>query len=233
MSCKRVCRELIWLARFGELGVDSQPHLDHLTTCRGCRDEVGFDRAMVEQLRAALAERIAHAAPPPDAWETILARARAPERRPIGWRAWSSALVGRLRLTALAASGLALVLALNTQVVPMTVPATTTDADSPPSVRLARDAQRATAPAGRSSGLDLSAVASVTDGDGAFTTTTPLPPPANEEPEPAPAEQPVTTGVRVVFLAADTYASEWPDEADDEAEETAPVPLASEPGEPS
>jgi hypothetical protein len=37
----------------------------------------------------------------------------------------------------------------------------------------------------------------------------------------------------VVFLAADTYASEWPDEADDEAEETAPVPLASEPGEPS
>jgi hypothetical protein len=232
MSCRRVCRELLWLARFGELGADSQPHLEHLTTCRGCRDEVGFDRAMVEQLRAALAERIANAAPPPDAWESILARARAPEPRPIGWRAWSSALVGRLRLTALAASGLALVLALNTQVVPMTVPSSTTDAGSSQGIRLARDAQR---PAGRpaSAGLDLSAVASVTQAIGAFTTTTPLPPPAADQPGPAPADEPATTDVKVTFLAADTYASEWPDEAEEEVDETAPVPLASEPGEPS
>ena len=217
MSCKRVCRELLWLARFGELGVDSQPHLDHLTTCRGCRDEVGFDRAMVEQLRAALAERIAHAAPPPDAWETILARARAPEPRPMGWRAWSSALVGRLRLTALAASGLALVLALNTQVVPMTVPATTTDAGSPPSVRLARDAQRATArrPQPTSSGLDLSDGGighrrgrRLHDDDAAAAAG------RRGAASRRPAEQPATTEVRVVFLAADTYASEWPDEAE-------------------
>ena len=231
MSCRRVCRELLWLTRFGELGVDSQPHLDHLTTCRGCRDEIGFDRAMVEQLRAALAERIAHAAPPPGAWEGILARARAPEPRPIGWRAWSSALVGRLRLTALAASGLALVLALNTQVVPMTVPSSTTDAGSSESIRLARDAQRSAGRAG-GAGLDLSAVASVTQAVGAFTTTTPLPPQAADEPGPAAADEPATTDVRVVFLAADTYASEWPDEAE-EVEETAPVPLASDPGEPT
>jgi hypothetical protein len=232
MSCRRVCRELLWLARFGELGPDSQPHLDHLTNCRGCRDEVGFDRAMVEQLRAALAERIAHAAPSPRAWETILERARAPEPRSMGWRAWSSALVGRLRLTALAASGLALVLALNTQVVPMTVPAAT-DAGPPTSesITLARVVPRGGSSDDRSE--TVTAEASVTDAVGAFTTTTPLPPSAvdPEDGAGAPNEESSVTEVRVVFL--DTYATEWADEPDEAAEDRAPVPLASEPGEPS
>jgi hypothetical protein len=131
MRCRRVCRELLWLARFGEFGPSSQPHLDHLANCRSCRDEVGFDRAMVQQLRVALAERIADANPSSNAWERILARAQTPEPAPAArlWE-WSAALVGRLRFaTAMAGTGLALVLALNTQIVPVFAPATS-DADA-------------------------------------------------------------------------------------------------------
>lgn len=119
MRCRRICRELLWLTRFGELGPSSQPHLDHLAGCRSCRDEVGFDRAMVEQLRIALAARIDGAVPSPTAWDRILARAQAPEPPAAArlWE-WSSGLVGRLRMaTAMAGTGLALVLALNTQIV--------------------------------------------------------------------------------------------------------------------
>jgi hypothetical protein len=234
VSCRRVCRELLWLARFGELGPDSQPHLEHLTNCRGCRDEIGFDRVMVEQLRAALAERTANAAPSPSAWEAILARARAPEPRPMGWRGWSSALVGRLRLTALAASGLALVLALNTQVVPMTVP-NDSDAGFSETIRLARPPQRAASEARPETGAQpIAPVASVTDAVGAFTTTTPLPPVSVEvEDGGSTAEQPAASEVRVVFLPADTYPTDWPEETRDEPVEPDPVPLASEPGEPS
>ena len=58
MSCRRTCRELLWLTRFGEFGPSSAPHLEHLSGCRSCRDEVGFDRAMVQQLRLALAVRV-------------------------------------------------------------------------------------------------------------------------------------------------------------------------------
>jgi hypothetical protein len=126
MSCRRICRELLWLARFGEFGPSSQPHLDHLAMCRGCRDEVGFDRAMVEQLRRALAERIADAAPSARAFDRILARTQVPEPRP-AIRLWerSTALIGRLRFaTAMAGTGLALVLALNMNVIPIAVPAT-------------------------------------------------------------------------------------------------------------
>ena len=134
MKCRRICRELLWLARFGEFGPSSQPHLDHLASCRGCRDEVGFDRAMVEQLRIALAERIADAAPSPSAFDRIWARAQTPEPRPAArlW-GWSTAVIGRMRFaTAMAGTGLALVLALNMNVVPVTGPtsAGASDADS-------------------------------------------------------------------------------------------------------
>jgi hypothetical protein len=136
MRCRRIRRELLWLARFGEFGPSSQPHLDHLAGCRACRDEVGFDRAMVEQLRIALAERIAHASPSPRAFERILARTQRPEPRPAArLLGWSSALVGRLRFaTAMAGTGLALVAALNMDIVPIAAPARTdasvTDADA-------------------------------------------------------------------------------------------------------
>ena len=121
MSCRRICRELLWLARFGEFGPSSQPHLDHLVACRGCRDEVGFDRAMVQQLRIALAARIDDTSPPSSAWEAILERAQRPEPAPAArlWE-WSAAVVGRLRFaTAMASTGLALVLALNMEIVPI------------------------------------------------------------------------------------------------------------------
>lgn len=125
MSCRRTCRELLWLARFGELGPSSQPHLDHLAGCRNCRDEVGFDREMVRQLRVALAERIESLQPSSTAWDGILRRAQAPE--PSRFAAWwqrSMGLVGRLRTaTAMAGTGLAVVLALQMEVMPMTQPA--------------------------------------------------------------------------------------------------------------
>ena len=123
MRCRRICRELLWLARFGEFGPSSQPHLDHLVSCRGCRDAVGFDRAMVEQLRTALAQRIQAAEPSPTAWAGILARASTPEPAPAArlWE-WSTAFLGRLRwATAMAGTGLALVLALNMEIVPIGV----------------------------------------------------------------------------------------------------------------
>ena len=125
MSCRRICRELLWLSRFGELGPSSQPHLDHLVGCRSCRDEVGFDREMVRQLRVALAERIEGMQPSSSAWEAILRRAQAPEpSRLAAWWQRSLGLVGRLRTaTAMAGTGLALVLALNMEVMPLAGPA--------------------------------------------------------------------------------------------------------------
>ncbi len=133
MNCPRVCRELRWLARFGELGPSSQPHLDHLADCAACRDEVGFDRAMVQQLRSALALRVGGMTPSPDAWERILRRAQAPE--PVATRLWSrsTAMLGRLRTaTAVAGTGLALVLALNMEVVPVTLPSASEPAPTTP-----------------------------------------------------------------------------------------------------
>ena len=118
MSCRRICRELLWLARFGEFGPSSAPHLDHLAECRGCRDEIGFDRALVQQLRLALAERIEHAAPSPAAWGVILERAQEPE---LGIRGFlqgrAAALAARLRTaTAITAVGLAGIIATSTHV---------------------------------------------------------------------------------------------------------------------
>jgi hypothetical protein len=118
MRCKRICRELLWLARFGEFGPSSVPHLDHLAGCAGCRDEVGFDRALVHQLRVALAERIANEEPSSDAWGVILARAQAPERGIGGFlRGHAVSLASRMRTaTAVTAVALAGIIATSTQV---------------------------------------------------------------------------------------------------------------------
>lgn len=118
MSCRRTCRELLWLTRFGELGPSSAPHLDHLSHCGHCRDEVGFDRALVQRLRAALAARIADEEPPASVWEAIVERAQAPER---GFRAWinrhATAFVLRVRTaTAVMAMALAGIIATSTHV---------------------------------------------------------------------------------------------------------------------
>jgi hypothetical protein len=118
MSCRRICRELLWLARFGEFGPSSAPHLNHLADCGHCRDEVGFDRAMVQQLRIALAQRIANADPSPAAWTGILERAQAPERSLRGLlRDQAAAMAARLRTaTAISAIALAGIIATSTNV---------------------------------------------------------------------------------------------------------------------
>jgi hypothetical protein len=118
MSCQRICRELLWLARFGEFGPSSAPHLDHLAECRHCRDEVGFDRALVQQLRVALAERVEQAAPSPAVWGAILERAQAPERSIGGFlHGRAGALAARLRTaTAITAMALAGIIATSTHV---------------------------------------------------------------------------------------------------------------------
>jgi hypothetical protein len=125
MSCRRARRQLLWLVRFGELGRESALHLDHLADCRACRDEVGFDRALVRELRVALAARVGDASPSPSAWEGIVARMRQPEPRSSSLRAWVLRLGGALRAgTAMAGASLALVLALHLEVVPV-LPAAT------------------------------------------------------------------------------------------------------------
>lgn len=119
MSCRRICRELLSFVRFGDLGPRSQPHLDHLAGCSSCRDEVGYDREMVQRLRAALAARVEGLAPSPQVWEQILRRAQAPDPEPApGWLArLGVAAAGRRTTTAMAGTALALVLALNMEVI--------------------------------------------------------------------------------------------------------------------
>ncbi len=211
MRCRRICRELLWLARFGEFGPSSQPHLDHLAGCRSCRDAVGFDRAMVEQLRTALAQRIEAAEPSPSAWAGILARASAPERAPAArlWE-WSTTFLARLRwATAMASTGLALVLALNMEIVPIGVVTT----DAAPVTERTSLPQVPRMLAGISSTAELE-----TDGIGAVvgaarpdlkdTLTIPSRPvPIRSEAgsdSAEPVEQPLAAEVRLVFRALQT-----------------------------
>jgi len=129
MTCRRICRELLSFVRFGELGPRSQPHLDHLAGCGSCRDAIGYDREMVQRLRAALAARVEGVDPSPAVWERILRSAQASEPEPAeGWlaRLGGSAL-RRRTTTAMASTALALVLALNVEVVSL-VPVSPTGA---------------------------------------------------------------------------------------------------------
>jgi hypothetical protein len=118
MSCRRIRRELLWLVRFGDFDAGSAPHLEHLASCQDCRDEVGLDRALVRQLRTALAARIGDATPSPSAWEGVLARMRQPE--PSVARPWTARLAALLRAgSAMAGASLALVVALNLEMAPI------------------------------------------------------------------------------------------------------------------
>lgn len=144
MSCRRIRRELLWLVRFGDLDAGSAPHLEHLAGCQGCRDEVGLDRALVRQLRTALAERIGDASPSPSAWEGVQARMAQPE--PNFGRPWSARLAAFLRAgSAMAGASLALVLALNLELAPIGSISTTESTDP--------EVVSATTPAGRGAGL--------------------------------------------------------------------------------
>jgi len=118
MSCRRIRRELLWLVRFGDFDIGSAPHLEHLAGCQDCRDEVGLDRALVRQLRTALAARIGDATPSPSAWDGVLARMRQPEASPT--RPWTTRLAAFLKAgSAMAGASLALVVALNLEMTPI------------------------------------------------------------------------------------------------------------------
>jgi hypothetical protein len=132
MSCRRICRELVELFRFGELDRRSAPHLEHLATCRNCRDEVGFDRELVDRLRTALARRVEHEGPSGSAFAAILARAQSDE--PMGWRRWlrlnPGLLADRLRAASgVAVVGLAVLLSTGTQLDIVTTPSDDRSAD--------------------------------------------------------------------------------------------------------
>ena len=208
MSCSRAIRELLWLSRFGELGPSSQPHLDHLAGCVACRDEIGFDRAMVQQLREALAERVAVGEPSPRAWEMILERAQAPEPRR-GWlQQWSAFVVGRFRFAgAMAGTGLAVILALNMEIVSVPMP----EPDTSGRVEVTALQQVPRQPTGRTSlvpylrqSAEASAGASRSDSDSLLRPAPAAPPTraASEVAEPGEDEGGVT--LRVVFRVQQT-----------------------------
>lgn len=95
MSCSRVRRELLEYFRFNEeLASRSGPHLAHLESCAACREEVGIDRQLVEQLRRSLRERVQGSAPSAASWDLV--RRRTVDRPVTPWKSrvlqWGSLL---------------------------------------------------------------------------------------------------------------------------------------------
>jgi hypothetical protein len=88
MSCRDVRRVVSEYCLFGEQEELTTPHLDHLSGCRSCQDEAGIDRALVRELRRALAARVEGAAPSAGVWQVVLRRAQTEEAAPAGWRRW-------------------------------------------------------------------------------------------------------------------------------------------------
>jgi hypothetical protein len=84
VSCSRVRRELLEHFRFPlELGSRSGPHLAHLESCAACREEVGINRELVEQLRRALRERVEDSDPSAASWDLV--RRRTVDRPTTPW----------------------------------------------------------------------------------------------------------------------------------------------------
>jgi hypothetical protein len=84
VSCSRVRRELLEHFRFPQdLGSRSVPHLAHLESCAACREEVGINRELVEQLRRALRARAEDSDPSAASWELV--RRRTVERPATPW----------------------------------------------------------------------------------------------------------------------------------------------------
>ena len=248
MSCRRVCRELLSFVRFGELGPRSQPHLDHLAGCSSCRDEIGYDREMVQRLRAALAARVEGMDPSPQAWERILRRAQAPDPAPAeGWLARLGVAAARRRTTtAMAGTALALVLALNMEVVSMmpaiptdaSMEAEATDVSAGSSLRWARpSAVRPGPPAGEGAAASRTIVTSQPEVrmTGIVAGLTP-PSAAAAPPEPGPEVRVVFRSVEPVGpLADDDRLDTGPRAQEEPDDEPEPQPAASpaEPGQPS
>jgi hypothetical protein len=84
VSCNKVRRELLEHFRFPmELWSRSGPHLAHLESCAACREEVGINRELVEQLRRALRERVESSEPSAASWDLV--RRRALDRPARSW----------------------------------------------------------------------------------------------------------------------------------------------------
>lgn len=248
MTCRRICRELLSFVRFGELGPRSQPHLDHLAGCASCRDEIGYDREMVQRLRAALAARIEGMDPSPQVWEQILRRAQAPDPEPAdGWLVRLGVAAARRRTTtAMAGTALALVLALNMEVVSL-LPVTadpsldavvTTDADVSDSQRWARPSamrqQRAAVEDGARPAV--TAIQPEVRMTGIVAGLTPPSTAAITEPASEPEVRVVFRSVDPVGPLADddrldVFAS--PEDAPDDEPEPEPAASPAEPGQPS
>lgn len=239
MSCHRVRRALLWMTRFEEFGPDSELHLDHLAGCRACRDEIGCDRELVRQLRAALAARVDGMEPSPAVWDQVRVLAQQPERRRFRWpwRRLGDALGAARSMAAMAGTGLALVLALNTQVVTVTL--SPSDAPTPgvqsqrtsgvPSAWDRLPLSGAAAGGGGGTTLNLTAQPDpegllVNVDTGAVAAS--LAQPAEQEPAPAPAS-------KAVFVMTLPLAPEPPpavaghDAASEEPEPAVPAPPAA------
>jgi hypothetical protein len=234
MSCRRIRRELLWLVRFGDFDAGSAPHLDHLASCQDCRDEVGLDRALVRQLRTALAARIGDATPSPSAWEGVLARMRQPEPRVA--RPWTSKLAAFLRAgSAMAGASLALVVALNLEIAPI-------GAAPSPDV----SAVTASAPAGHGSGLrhwegraPAADAGPVNEASGSVvwvptvSEQLPLGRAALQAPPPAQADTELTNNFVVRVIPVDMGSAASSSGTDDPPQDEPAVPAATPVGEPS
>jgi hypothetical protein len=241
VSCRRIRRELLWLVRFGDFDVGSAPHLEHLAGCQDCRDEVGLDRALVRQLRTALAARIGDATPSPSAWEGVLARMRQPE--PSHMRPWSARLAAFLRAgSAMAGASLALVVALNMEMAPIgAVPLPDTSDVGAISASTSsghgaglrqwegRAPAAATGPVNEAQGL-VTWVPNVNEQLPLGRTALQAPPPAELEPAPDPAN---TVVVRVIPVDMATVSATGSVSQDDPMREEPATPAATPVGEPS
>jgi hypothetical protein len=114
VSCNKVRRELLEQFRFPmELGARSGPHLAHLESCAACREDVGINRELVEQLRRALRERVEGSDPSAASWDLVRRRALDRPARPWTMRVLrlsgggllSAAVVGALMFATVSETG--------------------------------------------------------------------------------------------------------------------------------
>ena len=114
MTCRKVSRELLERFRFGEeLDARSAPHLEHLQTCPTCREEVGLDRALVNQLHRALRARVEVYEPSAASWQLVRERALAADSAVLSWTSWFRRLTAGLRAAG-AVAAVALVVMIGT-----------------------------------------------------------------------------------------------------------------------
>jgi hypothetical protein len=112
MSCRDVQRAVAELCFFGEQDALTSPHLEHLSGCASCRETAGLDRAIVRELRRALAARVEGHLPSEQAWSAVLRRTQQAPATPLwrqaqlrlGFGTGGAGVVGKLRTASAVAS---------------------------------------------------------------------------------------------------------------------------------